>query len=444
MRVTVIGTGYVGLVTGVCLAEIGHEVVCLDIDEKKITALQQGFSSIYEPGLEEVMQRNQMENRLSFTGDYTVGCKEAEVIIIAVGTPSNPDGSANLSFIKDAAENIAVNMKRNHTIIVTKSTVPVGTNQRIKQWIAGRLPLSLDFEIASNPEFLREGSAIEDTFQTDRIIIGTDSEVAAKKLMNLYEPINAPVLLTSIQSAEMIKYASNAFLATKISFINEIANLCEKLGADIGEVAAGMGMDKRIGPLFLQAGIGYGGSCFPKDTSALVQISGEVEHRFDLLESVINVNSRQQVKLVQKALAHFGSIKNKKAAVLGLSFKPNTDDIREAASLEVIEKLLQQQVDIVVYDPVAIQSVRSIFGDRISYASSVEEAVRKKDMAFIITEWEEIKTSQLENLVREMNDPVIFDGRNCFDLRETEKVKMDYISIGRRPVLNRSAKIPII
>ncbi|PFA67278.1 UDP-glucose 6-dehydrogenase [Bacillus sp. AFS015802] len=439
MNISVIGAGYVGLVTGACLAEIGHHVICLDTDKQKVEILKRGKSPIYEPGLEALVKKN---NRLSFTTDYQVACEKAEIIIIAVGTPSLPDGSADLSAIQDVAGKIGSHVKRRGTIIVTKSTVPVGTNHKIKSWLNTESSSPGRFMIASNPEFLREGSAIHDTFNGDRIVIGTEEEEAAIKLEAMVSPFGVPVLHTSIESAEMIKYSSNAFLATKISFINEIANLCEKLGANVEDVAKGMGMDQRIGASFLQAGIGYGGSCFPKDTNALVQMAGEMEHKFELLESVIHVNAKQQVKLVQIAKDHVKELKGRRAGILGLSFKPNTDDIREAASLEMIKQLLLEGVQVTVYDPVATENAKSILGSSVAFADNCFDAIEDQEMVFIATEWEEFKVLRLKTISKLMKTPIIFDGRNCFSLEEAEEAAIDYYSIGRPAVIHSTVKKP--
>ncbi|TMU84246.1 UDP-glucose/GDP-mannose dehydrogenase family protein [Bacillus sp. BHET2] len=436
MKISVIGVGYVGLVTGVCLAEIGHHVMCLDIDHKKIDQLKQGISPIYEPGLKNMLQHNLANQAISFTTCYETACKEAEVIIIAVGTPPSADGSANLSAIQESSEKIGSFIQNEDTIIVTKSTIPVGTNKKIKVWISSHLKQNVPFMIASNPEFLREGSAIHDTFNGDRIVLGTEDNKAALKLQEMLTPFGVPFLQTSIESAEMIKYSSNAFLATKISFINEIANLCEKLGANVEDVAKGMGMDKRIGHQFLNAGIGYGGSCFPKDTNALVQMAGNLHHQFDLLESVIHVNARQQVKLVEFAKEHIKEMKGKKAGILGLSFKPNTDDIREAASIEIIHALLKIGVQVTVYDPVAQDKVKHILGNTVTYSEDCFAAIEDQEMLFIATEWEEFKVLRLSTIAKLMKTPNVFDGRNCFSLDEANKTTVNYYSIGRPAVVN--------
>lgn len=357
-RIAVVGTGYVGLVTGVCLSEIGHQVTCLDIDRNKIENMKLGNSLIYEPGLDELMIKNIKAHRLSFTTSKFEACSNAEIIYIAVGTPQNEDGSANIQFVEQVVKDIAKNISHDGVIIVIKSTVPVGTNNKVKQWIKSNLKKEICFEVVSNPEFLREGSAIHDTFYGDRIVVGAESDRAASILEEINKPFGLPVFKTDIFSAEMIKYASNAFLATKISFINEIANICEKLGANIEDIAYGMGLDTRIGSQFLNAGIGYGGACFPKDTRALVQIAGNIEHKFKLLEAVINVNNEQQRRLVEKARSYFYSLKNKKIALLGLSFKPKTDDMREAASIIIAEQLVEDGAKVVAYDPIAMENAK--------------------------------------------------------------------------------------
>ncbi|MDQ0857148.1 UDP-glucose/GDP-mannose dehydrogenase family protein [Bacillus sp. V2I10] len=430
-KIAIVGTGYVGLVTGVCLSEIGHNVTCVDIDEKKIEKMRAGFSPIYEPGLDELMKKNIQKGCLDFTTNHHDAFSNAEAIYIAVGTPQREDGSADLSFIKQVAKDIAENTPKEGFIVVTKSTVPVGTNYKIKQWILQYLQQNIQFDIVSNPEFLREGSAINDTFNGDRIVIGAESERAASIIEEINEPFNLPIFKTDINSAEMIKYASNAFLATKISFINEIANICGKLGANVDDVAYGMGLDTRIGSKFLNAGIGYGGSCFPKDTHALVQIAGNLEHQFDLLEAVINVNNKQQSILVEKALERFGSLEGKRVAMLGLAFKPNTDDMREAASIVIANELVENGAKIIAYDPIAAENAKKILPQEVIYVESVVDALDKAEIAFIVTEWAEIRDLSLNTYKRLMKKPVIIDGRNCYSLEEANKYEIDYISIGR-------------
>ncbi|MBD1383016.1 UDP-glucose dehydrogenase family protein [Metabacillus arenae] len=434
MKVTIAGIGYVGLVTGVCLAEIGHEITCVDTDHKKISDLNKGESPIYEPGITELIKHNLAKGAIRFTTNSKQAYSFAEIIFISVGTPESDDGSANLQYIKEAAEEIGQSIRKN-VIVVTKSTVPVGTNEKIKKWIENKITGRLKVSIVSNPEFLREGSAIYDTFNGDRIIIGAEDELSANIIGDLYKPFDLPIIKTDIRSAEMIKYASNAFLATKISFINEIANICEKVGANIEDVAQGIGKDSRIGSQFLSAGIGYGGSCFPKDTKALVQIAGDVHHRFELLESVIKVNNVQRNRLVHKAKEVLGPLAGKKAAILGLSFKPNTDDIREAASISMIEQLLAEKAEVFAFDPVVNGKIKALFPENIKLCTSIDEAITKADLCFIATEWNEIKEYPLVKFKDLMKEPFIFDGRNCFQLMEAEKFNLNYYSIGREPVI---------
>lgn len=438
VKIAVIGTGYVGLVTGVCLADIGHEVTCIDVDIAKVRLLREGKSPIFEPGLQEMIKKNITEDRLRFTNQVGEGIDQARVIYIAVGTPSNAEGTADLKSIEEAAISIARFISQD-AVIVTKSTVPIGTNDRIRAIIEeNKRDVSVTIDIVSNPEFLREGSAINDTFNGDRIIIGSDSEKAADIVEEINKPLQVPVYRTSIRSAEMIKYASNAFLATKISFINEIANLCEKLDADITEVAQGMGMDKRIGPHFLNAGIGYGGSCFPKDTNALMQIAGDADHEFKLLKSVIEVNNKQRAILLEKAKQRFGSFKELTVAVLGLAFKPNTDDIREAASLGLIAVLQQAGSKVKAYDPAAMDKTKRFISPPIYFASSTEEAIQDADCVFILTEWPEFINFDLKLFTLKMKTPILFDGRNCYNLDEVKLHGIEYHSIGRPSVVLES------
>lgn len=438
MEITVVGTGYVGLVTGVCFAEVGYNVTCFDIDERKITALSQGRCPIYEPGLENMLQRNLEEGRLHFTYDSKSACKNADFIFIAVGTPENEDGSANLEYLEGAVEQIGMNLVRDAVIII-KSTVPVGTNQRMDQKVQGIIPDNIQVNVVSNPEFLREGSGILDTFHADRIIVGSDDHRVGRAVADLYKPFGRPILQTDIRSAELIKYASNAFLATKISFINEVANLCEHTDANIEDVAKGMGMDARIGGQFLKAGIGYGGSCFPKDTKALEKLTEEYDYDFKILRSVIEVNSRQKQQLFEKACEMFGNLQGKRVAVLGLAFKPHTDDIREAPAIELISRLLEERADISVYDPAATRNTGNLFGSRLYYAENIDTAIKGADIVFIMTEWPQITQYDLERFPLLMRDPVIFDGRNCYDLSEAESAGLTYISIGRKAVnVNRN------
>lgn len=433
MKITVVGTGYVGLVTGVCFAEVGYKVKCFDIDENKIATLSEGKSPIYEPGLEAMLQKNLAAGRLHFTADVKTAYKNADYIFIAVGTPENEDGSANLDYLEAAVTEIADNLVQD-AIIVIKSTVPVGTNERVAALLKERLPQEVQAAVVSNPEFLREGSGILDTFHADRIVIGADDREAGSEVARIYEPFGLPVVQTDVRSAELIKYASNAFLATKISFINEVANLCEHTGGNIEDVAKGMGMDQRIGSQFLKAGIGYGGSCFPKDTKALEKLTEYYQYDFKILRSVIEVNSRQKQQLFRKAKELFGSMQGKRAAVLGLAFKPHTDDIREAPALELILQLLAEKADVSVYDPAAIENTKKLFGSQLYYAKSVDGAIKGADVVFIMTEWPQITEYDVKRFGLFMREWVIFDGRNCYDPGTAEKEGLTYISVGRKAV----------
>ena len=430
MKITVAGTGYVGLVTGVCLAELGHHVTCIDIQSQKIKMLQSSLSPIYEPGLEPLLIKNQSNNQLNFTTNPQIAYTQAEIIFITVGTPEKEDGTADLQYIENVCLSIAEHIE-NDVIICTKSTVPVGTNEKIKQIINGNKLPYIHIDVISNPEFLREGSAIFDFYHGDRIVIGADNPEAVKVMEQLYLPLGIPLIKTDIKSAEMIKYASNAFLATKISFINEIAALCEKVGANIDEVSYGIGQDKRIGPHFLQAGIGYGGSCFPKDTKALAKLAGNVQHSFELLNAVIEVNNRQQSLPVLKAKERFGSLLGKKVTVLGLSFKPKTDDIREAASLQIINGLLNESAIVTAYDPIAITNAKKVFGNQITYTDDIRDALMDSELAIIATEWDQIKSFPLHLYELYMKEAIIIDGRNCLPLHEMINHSIHYISIGR-------------
>ncbi|MBT2695648.1 UDP-glucose/GDP-mannose dehydrogenase family protein [Bacillus sp. ISL-55] len=441
MKVAVLGTGYVGLSTGVCLAEIGHEVVCIDVDERKIDTLKQGKSPIYEPELEELLIRNSTEGRLAFTTSHQQGLSEAEIIIIAVGTPQCDDGQADLSFLEQAAKDLAEHIGWD-CIVVIKSTVPVGTNEYLKQLLQKQLNNNVEVKMVSNPEFLRQGSAIQDTLNADRIIIGSDDASASEKIQEMYRPLNVPLLLTDVRSAEMIKYASNAFLATKISFINGIANLCEAVGADVEDVAKGMGYDKRIGAAFLKAGIGYGGSCFPKDVKALLHTSRERGIPFSLLEETIAINEHQQELLVGKALKRFGVLKGMKIAMLGLSFKPETDDMREAPSIKIARALTAAGAKVAACDPVAAGNARKVIGDVIIYVDSALEAARDADALFIVTEWEEFRQLDFKAVLDVMKQRIIFDGRNCIDEAILKACgQVEYYPVGRPAVIMKDKQI---
>ncbi len=435
MKIAVLGTGYVGLSTGVCLSEIGHNVICIDTDEQKIKSLRQGISPIYEPGLENLLIQNAAAGRLLFTTSHREALNGAEIIIIAVGTPQMEDGGADLSYIVQAAKDIAANLVQS-SVVVIKSTVPVGTNDFIKSIIEEHGNERVTFNMVSNPEFLRQGSAVIDTMQADRIIIGSENDEAAKKVQEMYRPLNVPFILTSIRSAEMIKYASNAFLATKISFINEVANLCGVVGADVKDVAKGMGKDKRIGEAFLQPGIGYGGSCFPKDVKALLHTANLNGVHFSLLKETVAINDFQQELLVTKAINRLGDLKGKKVAMLGLAFKPETDDMREAPSIKIARSLTKLGAEVVAYDPVAVDNAKNILGDTIRFASTVCEAAVNADAVFIVTEWKEFRHLDLKTLMTTMRRPIVFDGRNCLEedrIRACKKI--EYYPIGRPAIV---------
>ncbi|MCR6855253.1 UDP-glucose/GDP-mannose dehydrogenase family protein [Paenibacillus jamilae] len=440
MNIAVVGTGYVGLVTGVCLSEINHQVICIDTDEEKVRKMQSGVSPIYEPGLDELMQKNIKKGTLHFSSNHQQGFRNAEIIFIAVGTPQLPDGSANLQYVETVAKSIAKYVQKD-VIVVTKSTVPVGTNDFVKKTILDNLEKDVKVRIASNPEFLREGSAIQDTFQGDRIVIGTEDEETAKILEGMYHSFGLPVFKTDIYSSEMIKYASNAFLATKISFINEISNICEKLGANVEDVAGGMGMDHRIGRAFLNAGIGYGGSCFPKDTEALVQIAGGVEHDFHLLKSVIEVNNSQQAQIVEKVKARMKNLAGKKIAMLGLAFKPNTDDMREAASIVIANKLIKEGAKVIAYDPIAMESAKKVLPQEVVYVDSLDKCLEGAEATIIVTEWEEFKSMDLNKFRSLVKNAILFDGRNCFNLKVMEEQCVEYYSVGRPVVNNKDEEV---
>ncbi|AIW87107.1 UDP-glucose 6-dehydrogenase [Bacillus mycoides] len=438
MKVLVVGTGYVGLVTGVSLAEIGHSVTCLDIDERKVEKLSQGFSPIYEPGIEELLKKNIETGTLSFEVAGSSVYRGADVIYIAVGTPELEDGSANLKYIYQVCEDIAASINKDVTVVV-KSTVPVGTNHKVKGYIEKYLNgKKFKIEVVSNPEFLREGSAIYDVFHGDRIVIGADDQGAGDIIAEINKPFGLPIYRTNICSAEMIKYASNAFLATKISFINEISNICEKVNADIEEVAVGMGMDSRVGNQFLRAGIGYGGSCFPKDTKALNKIADNVDYEFNLLSAVIEFNNRQQRKLLEQAVSDFGSLVNKNIGILGLSFKPNTDDIRESPALVIIPELIRMGANVKVFDPVAMDNAKKVLPNDVVYCEGTDTTIEDTDLVFILTEWDEFKQYPLNKFAEKMKTPNLYDGRNCFSIGSAKNAKLNYISMGRESVLTDS------
>ncbi|MFK4300331.1 MULTISPECIES: UDP-glucose/GDP-mannose dehydrogenase family protein [unclassified Paenibacillus] len=429
MKLAVIGTGYVGLVSGVCFAHKGNEVICVDLEQHKIDMLNRAESPIYEPGIEELIALNLEAGRLEFTSDLADAVRRSDIVILAVGTPSLANGEANLSYIEQAAADVGKAMN-GYKIIMTKSTVPVGTNEKIKDVLARHT--SLSFDIVSAPEFLREGSAINDTLHPDRIIIGLDNTGLRETMVSLHQVFTDKIYVTDIRSAEMIKYASNAFLATKISFINEIANICEKVGADVTCVADGMGMDKRIGSSFLQAGIGYGGSCFPKDTNALIQIAGNVDYEFKLLKSVVEVNTDQRFMIVSKLRESLGQLHGVPIGIWGLAFKPNTDDIREAPALEIVETLVQAGAIVKLYDPIAMEKFKErVDHPNIVWCSSPQQAAEGSDAVCLLTDWEEFKNVNLLQLSSILHKPVLIDGRNVFTEEQIQGSGLEYYSVGR-------------
>ncbi len=436
MKIAVVGTGYVGLVTGTCLAEVGTEVSCIDIDEKKIEGLKQGIMPIYEPGLEEMVLRNYKKGKLHFTTSLAEGIKDADVAFIAVGTPPDEDGSADLKYVLAVAREIGRHMN-SYGVIVTKSTVPVGTAEKVRQAVQEELDkrgADIPYDIASNPEFLKEGAAIDDFMKPDRIVVGVDSEKAEEVMRRLYKPFilnGHPLIFMDIPSAEMTKYAANAMLATRISFMNDIANLCEIMGADVNKVRQGIGSDPRIGSRFIYAGIGYGGSCFPKDVKALIKTARENGYRMRLLESVEDVNDDQKSVLFGKLMNYFnGDLKGKTIAMWGLSFKPNTDDMREAPSLVLIDKILAEGGKVQAYDPVATHEAQRIIGDKITYTEEPYEALNNADALMLITEWSEFKLPDYDAISVRLKNKVIFDGRNVYDRKEMQSLGFDYFCIG--------------
>jgi UDPglucose 6-dehydrogenase len=432
MKIAVIGTGYVGLVTGTCFAETGNTVICVDIDEEKVNKLSNGEMTIFEPGLEKLLRRNLREGRLKFTTNLADSVNDSLLILLALPTPPGEDGSADLSAIIKVANDLG-KIITEYKIIIDKSTVPVGTAEKVQKAIAQNC--KTDFDVVSNPEFLREGLAVEDFMKPDRVIIGTSSERAKKILSDLYAPFvrqGNPLVFMDARSAELTKYAANSFLATKISFMNEIAILCEKLGADVDMVRRGLGSDDRIGKRFLFPGIGYGGSCFPKDVKALVQSANEVDYNFNILRAVMHVNERQKVYLVPRIKRYFkDDLRSKKITLWGLAFKPNTDDIREAPALAIIEELLKEGVSVTVFDPEAMANVKKKLGDKIAFAANQYDAIKGCDALIVATEWNEFRTPDFDRMVSLMKNKVIFDGRNVYEPGRMKDLGFHYESIGR-------------
>lgn len=438
MNVAVVGTGYVGLVTGTCFAETGVHITCVDIDENKIKQLNNGEIPIYEPGLQPMVERNIEKGRLKFTTDIKDALDDCQVVFSAVGTPPDEDGSADLQYVLQVAEDVGKYMK-DYLVFVTKSTVPIGTAEKVRARLSDTLKerkADIDFDIASNPEFLKEGSAVDDFMKPDRIVVGIDSERAEKIMDRLYKPFvlnGHPILFMDVPSAEMTKYAANSMLATKISFINDIANLCEIVGADVNNVRRGIGSDSRIGPKFIYAGAGYGGSCFPKDVKALIRTADENGYSLDILKSVESVNDRQKSVLYNKLYEYYkGDLKGKKIALWGLAFKPNTDDMREAPAIVLINKLLNAGAEVIAHDPVAMEESKRKIGDKITYAKDKNEALIDADALLLVTEWNEFRILNYKVIEKLMRKKVIFDGRNIYDPKEVIENGFDYFGIGRK------------
>lgn len=434
MKIAVAGTGYVGLVAGVCFAEKGNDVICIDVDSEKVDKMKNGICPIYEEGLEELMKKNYKEGRIDYSTDYQMAYKDADFIFIGVGTPERKDGSANLDYVYNVAKQIADTVEKD-CIIVVKSTVPIGTNDNIEKYIRDNLKNKVKIDVASNPEFLAQGRAVKDTLEPSRIVIGTENKETEEKMCELYKNFDAPILTTDRRSAEMVKYASNDFLALKISYINDIANLCEVVGANVEDVAKGMSYDARIGDKFLKAGCGYGGSCFPKDTKALHYLASQGGYELKTVKAGIEVNKNQKMILLKKARNRFTTFKDLNVAVLGLTFKPGTDDLREAPSIDNIAALLEEGAKIKAYDPIAEDNYRKIYPNEIEYKKSPEDVLKDADVCFIFTEWDEIKNIK-PNMYKElMKEAIVYDGRNIYTLDEMKNNHIEYHSIGRQSII---------
>ncbi|HPD65134.1 MAG TPA: UDP-glucose/GDP-mannose dehydrogenase family protein [Bacteroidia bacterium] len=441
MKLAVVGTGYVGLVTGTCFAESGNQVVCIDIDAEKVKLMKEGKVPIYEPGLDTLFERNIAQERLSFTTNLEEGIREAKVIFLALPTPPGADGSADLQYVLDVSKKLGPMLKE-YTVIVNKSTVPVGTADKVRNAVAENC--KVEFDVVSNPEFLKEGYAVEDFMKPDRIVIGTRSHRAREIMEKLYKPFvrqGNPIIFMDERSSEMTKYAANAFLATKITFMNEIANLCDRVGANVDMVRRGIGTDVRIGKHFLYSGIGYGGSCFPKDVQAIVKTAHENDMNLEILEAVIRINEKQKTILIPKMKEYFGgSLKGRRVAIWGLAFKANTDDIREAPALYIIEELLKEGAEVVVHDPEALNNVRKLFGDKIKYSELQYEALDEADCLMIVTDWQSFRNPNFGKVAIKLKNKVIFDGRNLFEHDEMAEIGFTYFSIGRNKAFEMSKK----
>lgn len=432
-KISVFGTGYVGLVGGACLADFGNDVICVDIDEEKINKLKEGVIPIYEPGLKEVVEKNVKLDRLSFTTDSKKAIEETDVIFISVGTPQDEDGSADLQHVLKVAETIGENLN-GYKVIVDKSTVPVGTGQKVKEVIRKTAGEDAEFDVVSNPEFLREGNAVHDFLLPNRVVIGSETKKAAEIMQEIYKPLyllGTPMVVCDIETAEMIKYAANAFLATKITFINEVSEICERVGANVNDVAKGIGLDKRIGPKFLHAGAGYGGSCFPKDTNALKKIAEDVDYDFGILDQVIKKNEAQKRKMVQKIMKFEPDLKDKTVAVLGLSFKPKTDDMREAPAIIIINEVLNKGGKVKTFDPVAMDNAKKILPKEVQYCKNAYDAAEGADVLVLVTEWHDFRGLDLFKMAEILNKPQFLDCRNVYDPEEVKNAGLKYLSVGR-------------
>jgi UDPglucose 6-dehydrogenase len=432
MRIAVVGSGYVGLVAGACLAENGNEVVCIDKDAAKVRSLQRGRIPIYEPGLEELVKRNRAEKRLTFTTDLPKGVRAAQIIFIAVGTPTGEDGSADLRHVLEVARQIGKSMN-GYKVIVDKSTVPVGTSEKVREVV--QKETSHPFSVVSNPEFLKQGAAIEDFMKPDRVVIGADDQRAGEIMKELYAPFTrtgAPIMMMDCASAELCKYAANAMLATRISFMNEVANVCELVGADVDQVRRAVASDRRIGPAFLFPGVGYGGSCFPKDVKAMMRFAEAKNYAFEILHAVESVNERQKVRLYAKMKQHFGSLRGKRIAVWGLAFKPKTDDMREAPAVPLIHALLDAGASVAAFDPEATKIARGIFGTRVDFKDKSYDALKGADALALVTEWHEFREPDWSRIKKLMKTPVVFDGRNIYNPEQLRGHGFTYLSMGRK------------
>jgi UDPglucose 6-dehydrogenase len=434
-KITMIGTGYVGLVSGTCFADAGNEVTCCDIDEAKIAQILQGNMPIDDPGLEELVAKNLKKGTLQFTSDIPQAISQAEIIYIAVGTPMTVTGEADLTYIQQVAKTIGEHLN-DYKVIVTKSTVPVGTGKLIAAIIKEQT--DIPFDLVSNPEFLREGVAIKDCLNMERAVIGATSEKALQLIADLHRPFTTKIVKTSVETAELIKYAANAFLATKISFINDIANICERVDADVTKVSEGIGLDSRIGHRFLHAGVGFGGSCFPKDTAALLHISKNAGYEFKLIEAVMETNEQQRIHMVNKLVAALGTLEGKKISVLGLAFKPNTDDVRSSPALDIIPQLVNKGAEVRAYDPIAVSEVKKRLGYQCTYSENLYQTIEDADACLVLTDWQQIRQLDLAKVKQIMKQPILVDGRNLFELETMEQLGFTYLSVGRPMVKQTS------